>query len=165
MVASQIQIRILRLRSKTQPLSRFHYLIQGSSSAALAAAWIDEASYNNEHVHLPTTGDLKGSGVVLSEDETCSAAGQAPTRRRLRRGVQRWDSTQGESCGTTRKLLRDPLRISFGHRLLESEEGLPLLRIYEEGFAVSAPDRIWPDVFMTILLCAMPGIEAVRRVS
>ena len=52
--------------------------------------------------------------------------------------------------------------VSFGHRLLESEEGLPLLRIYEEGFAVSAPDRIWPDVFMTILLCAMPGIEAVR---
>lgn len=86
---------------------------QGSSSAAIASAWIDRANHNNEDDQLPTLVDLKGSGVVLSKGDTCSAAGQAPTERRLGRGIRREDSAQGESCGNT----RSSFDIPFGYRL------------------------------------------------
>lgn len=47
---------------------------KGSSSAALASAWAHGTNHNDKDVQLSMPEDLKSSGVVLGEGETCSAA-------------------------------------------------------------------------------------------
>lgn len=89
---------------------------KGSSSTALASAWADGTNHDDEDVQLSMPEDLKSSGVVLCEGETCTAADKLSPGDDFGAGFGAGFGNRTLVRGNHVALLGGFLEIPFGYR-------------------------------------------------